>query len=463
MVSILPGARTPFDLIGQAIGQNISGVLPGAIQQGFQRQTGLNAIDQLQTQIQEAGGDLSKILPALAKAYTLNPNLERSGIGSTFLSQAQRSRGTEDFPAGEMPKQPVQPAEATEEGQTPQQIPVTVKDLVPARISLIKNPTGIGQFQLPYGPEEIAAIRQESRKRGYLPEQEERFVQDALEFNKIAEQRRNIEVANYQQEQQERRDTLENQRLFENYLKEHSPEFTNNPDELQLALKASEGFQDVPSFAERNEKVKASLRPYQQSKKALQKVLQRPLFGYTDAQRDLARTRAQTMVNKGQKDQLRLMIAKGGQGEVEEADLLNPLPKDIENRLKTLPKFVNPLDKVTSIDPESKEYNSQLQKGNELLSKQKTETIDYLSKAIVPGTYDKPGTNLLLTRKFLMDKGMSWDDAGQLIEEAINKGRIHLDQHQQIDFQKLGIPPLTGDTYFETVMNNVMFPITGKE
>ena len=90
-VSILPGnSRTPWDLIGQMTGQNISQNLPGAVQQGYQRQQGLNAIDQLQNDLAQSGGDISRILPALARAYTLNPTLERSGLGQEFLkNQAQ--------------------------------------------------------------------------------------------------------------------------------------------------------------------------------------------------------------------------------------------------------------------------------------------------------------------------------------------------------------------------------------
>src|ERR1051326_2360285 len=89
MVSVLPGERTQFDVLGKGIGQALQSVLPGAVQQGFQRQQGLNAIDQLQEALGAAGGDINKILPALARAYTLNPNLERSGLGQQYLQQAR--------------------------------------------------------------------------------------------------------------------------------------------------------------------------------------------------------------------------------------------------------------------------------------------------------------------------------------------------------------------------------------
>lgn len=89
MVSILPSERSPWDIIGRDTGKALQQVLPGAVQQGFQRQQGLTAIDQLQDALGKSGGDINQILPALARAYTLNPGLERSGLGQQYLQQAR--------------------------------------------------------------------------------------------------------------------------------------------------------------------------------------------------------------------------------------------------------------------------------------------------------------------------------------------------------------------------------------
>jgi hypothetical protein len=441
----------------EQMGQQLGHTLPQVMQQRGQREMGLNAIDQLQAGLQQSGGDINKILPLLAKAYTLNPNLERSGLGQQFMQQAQRQQGSKEFPVGGagMPMQ-AKPGEQ-------KQIPVSVSDLVPARESMVQNPQGIPDFQLPYGPEEIANIRQQSRARGYLPEMEERFVNDALEYNKIAENRRNAELNNYQQQQRQREDTIKNQQLFEKYITDHDPEFSKNPDELELALKVSEKYQNEPSFAERNAKVKEELRPYQAAKKALEKGLQRPLFGYTKEQLKLIQPGAQYMVEMGQKPQLQAMIAKGGQGEVEEALLLNPLPENIDKRLGSLPKFVDPFEMVT-VTQENPNYTKQLQKGAQARLNQRQNAVEQLTNVIEPGVdYNHPGTNLLLVRKHLMDKKATWEEAGQLIEDAIKTGEIELDPQQQIDYQRLSYPPLTGDSYSDTVMNNIMFPITGRQ
>ena len=294
---------------------------------------------------------------------------------------------------------------------------------------------------------------------GLLPEVEERLVNDANEYNKIAQTKRDVELQNYQQQQQERRDTIENQRLFADYMKNNAKELWDNPDDREIALKAAEkalAGKDSTSFADALSKVKNEIRPYQASKKALEKTLKRPFVSKTKSQRELDRRRAQKMIDMGQKHQLQLMIANGGNGEVEEADLINPLPENIEYRLSTLPKFVNALENV-NVDPTSPLYEKQIESGMKARDKQINNVIDYLSQEIRPGTdYNHPGTNLLLTRYHLMQKKMGYNEAARVIDQAIEKGKIKLDPHQEIDYQKLAYPPLTGETYFDTIMNNIM-------
>jgi hypothetical protein len=459
MVSILPPDISPWQVIGKAMsqfGQNA----PQLIEKRFQQKQGMEAIDELQKGLESAGGDINKILPLLAKAYTKNPNLEKSGLGQTFLQQAQRQKGAGEFPAGQVPTR-----EGSEQGK---QVPVSVNDLVPARETSIKNPQGITDFQLPYGPDEVSAIRQKSRELGYLPEAEERYVNDALEYNKIAEARRNIDIQNYEQQQKQFQDTIQNQALFSKYMEDNAKELWENPDDREMSLKSAERILADPknkntSFADLLSKVKNEIRPYQAAVNALDKSLFRPLTGMTKAQKDLNRSRAQFMVKNGQKPRLQLMIAKNGHGEVEEADLLNPLIEKFENNLNKFNKVVNPLDFVTNIDPDSKEYNEQLQRGQKAFENQKNHMIDFLSREITSGSYENPGTNLILTRSHLMNKGFSWEDSGKIIDDAIARGKIKLDPQQQIDHMKLSIPPLIGDNYSDTLLNNLLFPITGRQ
>ena len=88
MVSIIPAERTPFDVIMGQVGQGLTNTIPQAMEGYQQRKRGLGAIDQLEKDMAAAGGDITKILPALARAYTLNPPLERSGLGKMYSDLA---------------------------------------------------------------------------------------------------------------------------------------------------------------------------------------------------------------------------------------------------------------------------------------------------------------------------------------------------------------------------------------
>jgi hypothetical protein len=94
MTTILPSARTPFDVVMEQMGQQLGHQLPRAAQQYGERQRGLSAIDELQAGLKNAGGDINKVLPLLMKAYTNNPSLERSGLGQQYLQSARNQAAT---------------------------------------------------------------------------------------------------------------------------------------------------------------------------------------------------------------------------------------------------------------------------------------------------------------------------------------------------------------------------------
>lgn len=84
MVSILPSDRSGLDVLGRYLGQGLSQNLPGAIQRGYERGLGLNAIDQLQNKLNAANQPGAKQLSPLdialefARVGAVNPALERS-------------------------------------------------------------------------------------------------------------------------------------------------------------------------------------------------------------------------------------------------------------------------------------------------------------------------------------------------------------------------------------------------
>ncbi len=115
--TILPQARTPWDVIASQISGNISQNLPGAVQKGYQRGVGHQAIEKLQQELAGANGDINKIMPAIAHAYTDNPGLERSGIAEQYLKGARLGNV---FGQGTQPTQQVAPSSQSINGQQEQ-------------------------------------------------------------------------------------------------------------------------------------------------------------------------------------------------------------------------------------------------------------------------------------------------------------------------------------------------------
>lgn len=463
--------------IGRGAGQGIGAALQEVGEYKRTRGRLQEALGMIENMSPEDKKDPYKVMTSVISATAGIPGSERyvGPLFETLINRAQRESAGKDFPGltsgpgGGFPSpgagqqapmgRPIQPGQGQ---QTQQQQPVNVLEFAPPSTQMpgqIADPNlQNAPVPMTYSPEQINDLRVRAKQLGYTQEAENNLVNQAQEYNENARRQIQDLKGGYDLQQTLRQDTLLNQQAFKEYIEGETPEFTE-PDEKQLALEIGDKYQNEPSMAKRLAKVKQELRPYQQAKKALETTLKRPLFGYTGNQRELARRNAQLMVDKGQKDQLRLIIAKGGHGDVEEADLLNPLPQKVENDLKSIPKFKKP-EEMISVTADSPKFEEQRQKAVNYKNSQVASTERYVEEVIQPGTYNKPGTNLLLLRKGLMDKGLPWDEAGLAIQRAVQRKGVELDPHQQTDMQKLGYPPLGGEAYTDNVVQYYLF---GKE
>lgn len=88
MVSILPPKRNVWNAIADSM-QQFGQHAPQLLEERYQTERGLKAIDQLQADLAASNGDMSKVLPAVAKAVSLNPNLQKSGYVEHALNMAK--------------------------------------------------------------------------------------------------------------------------------------------------------------------------------------------------------------------------------------------------------------------------------------------------------------------------------------------------------------------------------------
>lgn len=142
MVSILPSARSPFDVIGADVGQALQGILPQAVEKGYTRGRGLNALEKAQQEMTEAQGDPFKTAMAFARVGAENPALERV-LGPLYQTAIQQGRVNKAFGPQPTQQQALQgaPSQAAEQAANqiiPQQ---QIQDLATSPNLQAKNST----------------------------------------------------------------------------------------------------------------------------------------------------------------------------------------------------------------------------------------------------------------------------------------------------------------------------------
>jgi hypothetical protein len=304
MTTILPPGGGPWSLIGQQIGQSLNQNLPGIIQQRQQRERGYSAIDRLQKDLQEAGGDISKILPAIARAYTDNPNLERSGIAQYALQNAKAANIYG-------PNQQQPPQQTDIPGQPQPNRPNEVPPLIPGANNVPSGqarPTG---YNIKTPEEMDAKARQDAQITGN-PAQYQQSLKEQNALNGISQDYRN---------------NLENLALANNISKTELPDFmevgqqfdTRNPNQWLKNTKAA--YAPIKNSLDRLEK---SFFPGTGS----------ALIGKN---RDEALKRltpdVQDLVKMGRKDQVEKYLASQWLSPTEVAEQIYPLQKKQEVNL----------------------------------------------------------------------------------------------------------------------------------
>jgi hypothetical protein len=132
MVSILPSQRSPWDVIGSSIGQNLQKTLPGAVQQGYNRGQLKNSLGEL-AELAKSGASPLDVTLAAMQAGAGIPGSERyMGQIIPMLQQLASANASQKAPvAGEQVNQEMQSRDrsAVEPMAQKQQLPQFVDAL----------------------------------------------------------------------------------------------------------------------------------------------------------------------------------------------------------------------------------------------------------------------------------------------------------------------------------------------
>lgn len=432
MTTILPGARTSWDVIGQALGTSIGQNLPGAIQQGYQRQIGMNAINQAEKDIEMAGGDPYKIALAFAKAGAQNPSIERAlgPLMQTALTNSKINRAFPQETSGSIPKgSEIQPMARN---QLAPQISSQSEEAAPISIPKISESTfaSPGPFNV-FTPDQINSESERYAKA----------LQDPSAYQVRQSQLQNSNIVATQQ-----REALENAAL-----KTGSVTADDLPRYMQIGSKF-----DPSNPSEWVQKTNKEYQKIRGNDKKLANAfipgLGSALFG---ANRDQALKRliptVQDYVQKGLEQEARNFLADNYVSPTEIESLIHPLSKEQEKAISSLPRGFFPNQSKKKAD--EKMRSSQL---GQLVHEDKSPFISY-DEALVtsPKELEKmqnilsdfflknvnKNTSLLgLRQKIWEDRDYDWRQIGPAIRQAEKMG-LKLEPFQSTELTEIETQP----------------------
>lgn len=440
MVSIIPAERTSLDVIGKMLGEGLQRTLPGAIEKGYERKLGLNALDQAQKEIEQAQGDPYKIAMAFARAGAQNPSLERSlgPLAQTAMARAQVDRA---FPSQAGNNQnPIKPASQSISvgGQTPQDNqqraagPVVLPQANPSSYA---TP---GPFNI-FTNSDIDAESERYAKA----------LNDPTAYGLRQTQLNNLNLA----AQQQRKD-------LEQYALDTG---ITNKDLSRFMIVGSKF--DPRNPVEWMDKTRREFQAVKSNDDKLQKAfipgIGNALFG-TKRDEELKKLgpTVRDQVARGLEDDTREFLAENYLTPTEIEELIHPLTPQKEKALSKLPKgffpakesAFNPFEnlnkigintfgqvnpskgKLTPKENEFISYEEALERAPEELKIIQNQLSDFFSKNV------DPDTSLLVLRQALVDRDYDWRQIGPALRQAVDNG-LNLTQRQSTELSDLETQP----------------------
>lgn len=448
MVTILPQRKSPFQLLGDATSQ-FGANAPQLLEERFQTQRGLSAIDQLQNDLKESGGDMTKVLPAVAKAVSLNPNLQKSGYVEHALQMAKAMNANKAPLAGEIDSD-LQPPQR-------QQLPSFMGQNDQLKESTEFFPTNVGP------KEDVGNIAQEATTGKKLPllspdqypaaahklskaQTDQGFPttpQQALELVKQHEDDKKIHNAKVDEELSQR--VSGQQKYGERAVKYLNKAFGENnvPPEVQAYFaKQGEGIatsgkseaeidrflaEKAKNFANSVSNIKSDI-----SAPRLHKDLLRGFNGtyksFEESAKD-AQKHLKPLLDAQLYDYSRGLLADQGYYPEEREIIVNPLTQKSQallNAVTSVPKNEKPVSLGIPGIPAAQDANA----GD----------IQDIKTALMELKRIEPNFSLPLSRKMLEDKGYGWRTYKDALNELQDEGFV-LEDDQRTQMGYLDSPP----------------------
>lgn len=429
MTTILPSERGPWDVIGKAIGQNVSQNLPGAVQQGYQRQLGMNALQQAEQEIAQAGGDPYKIALAFAKVGAQNPALERS-LGPLMQTAMNSAAVNRAFP-----------------GSTGQQ--VNGQGPVQAAQNAINMGKGPQSPQVPPEvPQETVAPSQVQPSTFATPSPFNIMTANDID----AESKRYANALRDPNAYQSRYDQLIKQNELATRQREGLEDFALksnvSPKDLPLFMKVGSKF-DPRNPSEWALKTR---REYDKVKSNFDKLETAFIPGVgsgllgRDRSESLKRLTptVQDLVKEGLEQETRSFLIDSYLTPTEVSEQIHPLTKKDEKSINSIPKGIFPFQKSISFEkghPEIPQkspfisYEEALEKAPQQIQTMQNILSDYFLNNVGPET-----SLLGLRDKIIKERDYDWRQFGPALRQAMQNG-LTLEPFQSTEMTEMETQP----------------------
>jgi hypothetical protein len=402
MTSILPPGRSSFDVIGQQIGQALQQNMQPSIQQGYQRQLGMNALDRAEQAIKESNGDPYKIALAFARAGAQNPNLERSlgPLAQTAMTNAKVNRAF-----------PNQQGGGTGQSGQPQE-----NQAISPGLTQISPPS---DFAKPSAFNVMTADQ--------INSESERYAQAVNDPN--AYQTRQAQLNNQNNIATQQREALEDMALKSDI----------KPSELSRFMQIGSQF-DSRNPSEWMVKAKRKYNEVKAADDSLQRAFipgtgTALLGGNREKHLKKLENDVQEKVKNGLEDETRTFLANNYVTPTEIESLIHPLTPEKEKAINALPRGIFPAKKAEKYElgqfytPENPfvSYEEAREKAPKEMQAMQNKLADFFLNNV-----DDKTSLLVLRDKLWNDRDYDWRQVGPAIKQAMEKG-LTLNPRQQAE------------------------------
>lgn len=458
MVSILPSARGPWDLIGESIGSNLSNVLPGAVQQGYNRGLIRQGIDRLRQIANDPNASPLDITFAAMEAGSGIQGSERylGPIIPELVKFAEARRGQVAGLPGQSTTgqgQEMGPRDRTPIEQAPQrqQLPGFLGRSVQEPGAGPQNfPTNLGANQAPGNlPQQATGgIAQPLLSPAERIEAAKKYAQDSTAAGIPMKPREALEIVNENEEQKrlyndqierERLQRVESQKTYgskglealNRVFPSASPILESKFQQLgerEAAKGRSEGEinQYLSGEAKRIGNSFANAEKQVSSPRLLSSIGRAATGSYRNLEEAGAdaRQHLRPFLEMGLYDEARSLLEEKGYGPEERESIINPLSERAKITLNAVPEVPRPR-KVVPYQP--------------LLTG--PGNVEDVKKGLIDLQKADPNFSLVLARKAFEDKNYDWSSFKNALNDLEDQGfDLTDDQKQQRVY--LDTPPL---------------------